>query len=196
MRGQTGERRVLFDVPRDGAKMAPKVVAPEAEQDPYESGRLWANLTKAIGARDMEAAQEAKSAVEERERELRKTREERGEVFRPRFFEQRNGRWEPKIQYMQCVRTPVVSACELTLCVDCRRTQLRPLPLSRRTCGPSRPLSRRGACESTLCRRWTGAATMYDVYYEASARYTRYTKSSHGTTGSGRNQSSSSGYTW
>ncbi|KZT08937.1 Oxysterol-binding protein [Laetiporus sulphureus 93-53] len=95
---KTGERRVLFDVKKDGDKIAPKWVAPEDEQEPNESRRLWAKLTQAIVAKDMLAATEAKTAVEESQRELRRRREESGEKFIPRFFRQdKEGRWVPKI---------------------------------------------------------------------------------------------------
>ncbi|KAH9949524.1 Oxysterol-binding protein [Amylocystis lapponica] len=97
---KTSEKRVLFDVSKDGAKIAPKWVAPEDEQEPNESRRLWAKLTQAILAKDMEAATEAKTAVEEEQREQRRRREETGDgdAFVPRFFEkQRDGRWLPKI---------------------------------------------------------------------------------------------------
>jgi len=95
---QTGEKRVIFDVAKDGLKVIPIVCAPEEEQEPYESRRLWSALTKAIVAKDMEAAQAAKSAVEERERELRKKREESGQTHVPKYFEERNGRWECKFR--------------------------------------------------------------------------------------------------
>jgi hypothetical protein len=36
---QSGQTRVLFDVKKDGDKMAPKWVAPEEEQEQYESRR-------------------------------------------------------------------------------------------------------------------------------------------------------------
>ncbi|OCH88964.1 Oxysterol-binding protein [Obba rivulosa] len=94
---KTGEKRVLFDVQKDGDKVAPKWVAPEDEQELNESRRLWSRLTQAIIAKDMEAATEAKTAVEESQRELRRKREESGERFVPRFFEQKDGRWVPKI---------------------------------------------------------------------------------------------------
>lgn len=94
---KSGERRTLFNVSKDGAKVAAKVVPPESEQEPNESRRLWQNLTIALGNRDQDAAQAAKSEVEERERDLRKKREAEGKPHVPRFFEQRNGRWEPKI---------------------------------------------------------------------------------------------------
>ena len=130
-----GDKRVLFDVAKDGTKIAPKYVPPEDEQEPYESRRyvsslhrfhdhfltsltsrihhssmlasyflfsktthrLWSKLTTAIVAKDMERATEAKSAVEERERELRRLREESGQHHTQRFFAQnKDGRWIPK----------------------------------------------------------------------------------------------------
>lgn len=99
---KTGKKRVLFDAQAGGAQIAPKWVAPEAEQDPHESRRLWARLTQAIGAKDMDAATEAKGAVEESQREERRRREESGEAHVPRFFQQREGRWVPTFE---CVRS-------------------------------------------------------------------------------------------
>jgi hypothetical protein len=60
---------------------------------------LWADLTRAILAKDMEAATDAKTTVEDAQRELRRKREEGGEKFVPRFFELRDGRWVPKLEY-------------------------------------------------------------------------------------------------
>ena len=92
-----GEKRVLFDAHKDGQKIAPKWVAPEDEQEANESRRLWTRLTRAIVAKDMDAATEAKTAVEESQREARRRMEERGDVHVPRFFHLRDGRWVPKI---------------------------------------------------------------------------------------------------
>ncbi|TFY56878.1 hypothetical protein EVJ58_g7366 [Rhodofomes roseus] len=95
---QIAQKRVLFDVQKDGDKVAPKWVAPEDEQEPNESRRLWRDLTEAILAKDMNAATEAKTAVEESQRELRRRREESGQQFVPRFFTQdKDGRWVPKL---------------------------------------------------------------------------------------------------
>jgi len=94
------EKRVLFDAQR-GADIAPMTVAPESEQEPNESRRLWQGLTKAIADRNMDAATEAKSSVEESQREQRKKREESGQKYVPRFFELRDGRWLPKITVPQ-----------------------------------------------------------------------------------------------
>ncbi|KAI0791814.1 hypothetical protein C8Q75DRAFT_814858 [Abortiporus biennis] len=93
---KNGERRTLFDVSKEGQNIAPKWVAPESEQEPNESRRLWSKLTAAIIAKDMEAATEAKTEVEEGQRELRKHRDERGERHLARFFLHRQGRWSPK----------------------------------------------------------------------------------------------------
>ncbi|THG97231.1 hypothetical protein EW026_g4729 [Hermanssonia centrifuga] len=91
------ERRVLFDVTKEGQKIAPKFVPPEEEQEPNESRRLWSKLTTAITAKDMDAATEAKTAVEETQRELARIRDESGKEHAPRFFAQnKEGRWIPK----------------------------------------------------------------------------------------------------
>lgn len=88
----------LFDAQKDGQNVAPKWVAPESEQEPNESRRLWKDLTAAIQAKDMEAATDAKSKVEDAQREDRKRLDESGGAHAPRFFELRNGRWEPKLR--------------------------------------------------------------------------------------------------
>jgi hypothetical protein len=59
---------------------------------------LWKDLTRAIEEKNMERATEAKSTVEDAQRELRRRREESGETFVPRYFEKRDGRWEPKLK--------------------------------------------------------------------------------------------------
>jgi len=95
---RTGQKRILFDALKNGQNISPKWVAPEEEQDVNESRRLWADLTRAILAKDMEAATDAKTTVEDAQRELRRKREEGGEKFVPRFFELRDGRWVPKLE--------------------------------------------------------------------------------------------------
>lgn len=94
---KSGQTQVLFDADsEEGKKITPQSVAPESEQEPNESRRLWKALTDAINDKNMETATEAKSAVEDAQRELRRVREQKGETYIPRFFEQRNGRWVPK----------------------------------------------------------------------------------------------------
>jgi len=78
-------------------RISPKWVAPEDEQEPNESRRLWSRLTQAIQDKDMEAATDAKSAVEDTQREMSRKREDAGEAHQPRFFHLRDGRWLPKL---------------------------------------------------------------------------------------------------
>ena len=61
--------------------------------------RLWRELTLAIQLKDMEQATVSKTLVEDAQREQRRYMEEKGKTHQPRFFEQRNGRWAPKLQY-------------------------------------------------------------------------------------------------
>jgi transcriptional regulator NrdR family protein len=65
----------------------PKAVASDDQQEDYESRKLWSKLTQAIKDRDMEAATDAKTAVEDHQRQLAKEREGKG-PWKPRFFDE------------------------------------------------------------------------------------------------------------
>jgi len=97
---KTGEKRVLFDAKAQKKNVVAKSVAPESEQEPNESRRLWSKLTVAIGNKDMEAAQAAKSEVEDAQRDRAKERDAKGIQHKQRFFELRNGLWQAKIQML------------------------------------------------------------------------------------------------
>ena len=75
-------------------------MAPEDQQDPNESRRLWKDLTEAIINKDMDGATTSKTAVEEAQREHRRKLEEKGEKHVPRFFEEKNGGWVPKLEFV------------------------------------------------------------------------------------------------
>ncbi|OWT39054.1 oxysterol-binding protein family [Cryptococcus neoformans] len=94
---ETKEKKVLFDP--SNSRVAPKKVLPESEQEEYESRRLWTKLTDAIRAADMHGATAAKSAVEDRQRELARRRESAGEpAHEQRFFKHVAGdKWMPKL---------------------------------------------------------------------------------------------------
>ncbi|KAG8900985.1 hypothetical protein FRB99_005645 [Tulasnella sp. 403] len=98
--GKTGEKRVLFNARTESKNVVQKTVAPESEQEPNESRRLWSKLTTAIANKDMEAAQIAKSEVEDAQRDLARTRETKGIVHKQRFFELRDGLWQAKIEML------------------------------------------------------------------------------------------------
>ena len=85
---------------KDGAKLASKSVVPEDEQESNESRRLWKSLTEAIINKDMDGATTSKTVVEEAQREQRRKLEEKGEKHTPRFFEEKNGGWVPKLEYV------------------------------------------------------------------------------------------------
>ncbi|KAH7104257.1 Oxysterol-binding protein [Auriculariales sp. MPI-PUGE-AT-0066] len=101
--------RPLFDV-RQLAAAAPKSVAPESEQEPNESRRLWSGLTRAIGEKNMEMATESKTAVEESQREVRRIRDESAQKHVTRFFELQDGRWMPKLRPSNIPSDPAEAA--------------------------------------------------------------------------------------
>ncbi|KAL0088625.1 hypothetical protein F4703DRAFT_1734520 [Phycomyces blakesleeanus] len=88
----------LFDV--STAPIRQKTVAPESIQAENESRRLWSKLTAAIKNNDMDQATTEKLAIEDRQREEAKYREEHGKPFQPVFFELVNGQYEFKANNM------------------------------------------------------------------------------------------------
>lgn len=92
---QVKGRETLFDA--STARVVQKAVSPEDQQAPNESRRLWTKVTAAIKAKDLDAATDAKSAIEEAQREAARQRDASGETFKPRFFKPtgKNGEWRP-----------------------------------------------------------------------------------------------------
>ncbi|KAK4705791.1 hydroxymethylbilane synthase, partial [Phenoliferia sp. Uapishka_3] len=87
-------KETLFDA-TSSPEITQKVVAPEEQQSPNESRRLWSKVTAAIKAKDLDAATDAKSAIEDSQRDTTKDRDEKGETFTSRFFVCKNGEWRP-----------------------------------------------------------------------------------------------------
>ena len=108
----------------DGTSSRPTL---ETHIQEYTRSRLWYKLTQAIEAKDMEAATRAKTAVEDAQRDLRRRRDESGEVFVPRYFELRDGRWYPKLK---CVRPcpPWRSAIDVRFLCVCPSTAFHKIP--------------------------------------------------------------------
>jgi len=88
---RTGRKEVLFDV--ESAKIHPKIVAPEEEQDDNESRRLWSKVTNALISRNLDLATDEKTIVEDAQRNEAKMREADGIDWRPRFFLENNGEY-------------------------------------------------------------------------------------------------------
>lgn len=76
---------MLFDA--KAAKINPKIIAPEDQQEPNESRRLWSKLTAALKVNNQDLATEEKGKVEDAQRASTKDREERGLPHIPRYFE-------------------------------------------------------------------------------------------------------------
>ncbi len=70
----------------------------------------------------MDAATEAKTAVEESQREARRKMDEHGEVHVPRFFHLKDGRWVPKLSYV----FTVLRACSLADVIPLLQAALGP----------------------------------------------------------------------
>ncbi|KAF9150820.1 hypothetical protein BG015_007343 [Linnemannia schmuckeri] len=82
---EKGEKRIYFDAKT--AKIHPKIIAPEDQQEENESRRLWSKLTAALRVNNQTLATEEKSKVEDAQRAKSKAREEKGISHIPRFFE-------------------------------------------------------------------------------------------------------------
>ncbi|KAL1931793.1 hypothetical protein VTP01DRAFT_9937 [Rhizomucor pusillus] len=87
-RCKTSSKDILFDVKT--STICPKIVAPEDEQDEYESRRLWSKLTAAIKNRDMDTATAEKTLIEDNQRQKARVRDERGIEWHPHFFNENN----------------------------------------------------------------------------------------------------------
>ena len=64
---------------------------------PTESALIWSELSQAILSKNWEKAREAKKAVEERQRELLRERESKGEAWVPKHFilsQSKEGVWD------------------------------------------------------------------------------------------------------
>jgi len=84
-------------------------VIPESEQEEFESRRLWAKVTEGIKERNLEKATEAKTAIEEAQRQAVKRRDEKGERWQPKYFTAKGERFYPNISALpEALRPPVV----------------------------------------------------------------------------------------
>lgn len=88
---QSNEKSVLFDVA--SSSIHKKIVLSLEDQEAYESRKLWSKLTRAILNRNMDDASEAKSAVEDRQRTIRKEKEAAKDIHRTRFFDCIDDKW-------------------------------------------------------------------------------------------------------
>ncbi|KAF9089596.1 hypothetical protein BGX23_006562 [Mortierella sp. AD031] len=82
---EKGGKEVFFDAKT--AKIHPKIVAAEEQQEANESRRLWSKLTAALKVNNQALATEEKCKVEDAQRARSKAREEKGVPHVSRYFE-------------------------------------------------------------------------------------------------------------
>ncbi|KAF9579839.1 hypothetical protein BGW38_003735 [Lunasporangiospora selenospora] len=91
------KKDVLFDT--KVAKIQPKIVAREEEQEVNESRRLWSKLTQALKINNQDLATIEKSKVEDDQRARTKAREEKELAHVSRYFEPNgNGGFDIKLK--------------------------------------------------------------------------------------------------
>ncbi|KAK4756170.1 hypothetical protein SAY87_006297 [Trapa incisa] len=82
----TGEVRVIYKAEESMSRLkAPYVKDPNGVSE-KESAVVWSEVSRGILDKDWEKASEAKRSVEQRQRELKKERESRGERWAPKHF--------------------------------------------------------------------------------------------------------------
>ncbi|RWS15459.1 oxysterol-binding protein-related protein 9-like isoform X3 [Dinothrombium tinctorium] len=86
-----GKTEVFVDT--KSMKIIKKNVKSINEQEPFESRRLWKDVTVALKLQDVIAATNAKSAVEQKQRDLVKERQESGVKWENRVFHQLGEHW-------------------------------------------------------------------------------------------------------
>jgi len=89
------KKQVLFDALN--TKTVLPDVLPNDKQHPYESRRLWEKVTAGIKAKDLDAATDGKSFLEQRQRDEAKERKEANKEWVTTHFQlENNGSWRYK----------------------------------------------------------------------------------------------------
>lgn len=84
-KSKDSSKELLFDAGAEA--MAERKTAPLSEQKEIESHRLWGPVTKALKTKNFSVANAEKSKIEDRERRIRKEREQSiVEEFKPQLF--------------------------------------------------------------------------------------------------------------
>ncbi|TKY72756.1 Oxysterol-binding protein-related protein 4B [Spatholobus suberectus] len=92
----SAEVRVMYDAKEVISGLQAPTVKDAESVWPTESALIWSELSQSILSKDWEKAREAKKAVEERQRELLRERESKGETWVPKHFilsQSKEGDW-------------------------------------------------------------------------------------------------------
>lgn len=84
---QSGSGQEIEHYDANSQRSIPIVVADRSEQDPWESRRAWGGVIDALGTGDMKGTADAKTKVEEGQRQMRRDEEARGERWQTVFFQ-------------------------------------------------------------------------------------------------------------
>ncbi|XP_047155520.1 oxysterol-binding protein-related protein 4A-like [Vigna umbellata] len=82
----SAEVRVIYDAKQVISGLQPPIVKDPESVWPTETAHVWSELSEAILSKEWEKAKEAKKSIEERQRELRRERESKGENWVPKHF--------------------------------------------------------------------------------------------------------------
>ncbi|KAL9260636.1 Oxysterol-binding protein-related protein [Drosera capensis] len=100
-----GKVKVIYDASQVIFGLRAPTLKNEEEVSPSESAAVWADVCRGIITKDWDKAREAKTKIEQKERELVKTRKANGEMWSAKHFNtsysKRNG-WDcsPKSKYV------------------------------------------------------------------------------------------------
>ncbi|SCV67249.1 BQ2448_5895 [Microbotryum intermedium] len=67
--------------------VTPKSVAPIEQQDPFETRKVWDDVSQALLRKNFSTAGKNKQALEQRQRDKAEARKKSGKVYTPRFFQ-------------------------------------------------------------------------------------------------------------
>ncbi|KAK8655144.1 hypothetical protein V6N13_107734 [Hibiscus sabdariffa] len=93
----SGKQTVIYNAEEVYSGMKTPIVHDLQGVRPTESAAVWSELSEAIMSHEWEKAKEAKNAVEEKQRELLRERESRGETWVPQHFtvtRTKDGGWD------------------------------------------------------------------------------------------------------
>ncbi|AES65297.2 putative oxysterol-binding protein [Medicago truncatula] len=92
-----GEERVIYDAKEVISRLQAPTVKDAESVWPTESALIWSSLSQAILSKDWEKAREAKKIVEQKQREVSRERESKGETWVPKHFilsQSKEGSWD------------------------------------------------------------------------------------------------------
>ncbi|KAJ3165134.1 hypothetical protein HDU88_004854 [Geranomyces variabilis] len=91
----SADKKTIFNAAT--AQVHQMITPPEAEQEEFESRKLWANVTKALAAKNLDAATQEKTAIEDNQRTIVKERAAAGIAWESRFFKPVGEDWELRL---------------------------------------------------------------------------------------------------